>query len=87
MGVNPCSDCSSSQGKFGKRAHAAPNSYNSRFDLSCITSEFLAQTDGRGILEVSSSDFKNEVKFPGLAPQSFMELVQGGEEILPEEDD
>ena len=68
MSVDPCSDCSSSQGKFGEKVHAISNSINSQFDLPCVSSKLLTQPNRRGILEVSSSDFKDGMEFSGFTP-------------------
>ena len=68
MSVDSCSYRSSSQRKFGERVRAIPNSQNSQFHLACVPPKFLTQPDRRGILEMSSSDFKDGIKFAGFVP-------------------
>ena len=48
-------------------------------DLAGVTAEFLAQPDGRGVLQMGAANFKHVVKFLRLGRQSLLQFRQGRE--------
>jgi len=52
------------------------------FDLARVTAEFLAEADGRGVLQVRATDLQDVAEGLGFGEQCRVKLVQRGDELM-----
>ena len=76
MGVDAGAHGGAAEGQFPQVVFRGPQPGHAVLNLAGVTTKFLAEPDGRGVLQMGAANFEDAVKFLRLALQS---LAQGGQ--------
>src|SRR5436190_15721033 len=80
MCVDARSDSGATKRQFAHRISQLLEAADGKLRLTRIAAKLLAQANGRRILQMSSSDLHDRIKFPGFYGKCLVQLAERGDQ-------
>ena len=82
VGVDAGADGGAAKGQFAKVGFDFPEAVDAVLDLAGVTAEFLAEPDGRGVLQMRAADFQDVAESLRLGEQRGVQFIQRRNELV-----